>query len=149
MTESQYFNKFGHKCALAIDEPIDSVFRWTSIDPTSELTRLHFKSYWSIDNNRKFHIKHHRSTIHPLSFLKTLWEAVMIAIYTVCLVLAPIHFLEEFKMKRPTEINSKWSYIHIINVIDIVLRLSVMGSWDEMKAEVSWNYLISFNDAFN
>lgn len=132
--KSSYFTSFDHNCSLSHKESIDKLTKWRSIDPKSRLTRRHYSSYSSIINNRKFHIEHHCSTIHPFSLLKTLWESIMILIYTLSLSFDPIHFLE---LLESTEEHSKWSYIHIINVIDIMLRLSIMGYWDKRKCQVS------------
>lgn len=136
---NSYFKRFGHLCDLDDDERIDKIFTWTSIDPTSKTTLLHFKSYSSIINNRKFHIENHRHTIHPFSFFKTLWEMLMMVVLLVCLILEPLRFLQ---MVESTHWHTEWSYINIINVIDIVLRLSVMGYWDKRNFEVSKHELV-------
>lgn len=63
----------------------------------------------------------------------------MMLVYLVCLILEPLRFLQ---MVEPTHWHTEWSYINIINVIDIALRLSIMGYWDKRNFEVSEHELV-------
>jgi hypothetical protein len=133
-TSNFYFEKFGHYCALNKDgDVINRLQRWTTVDPTSKLSLLHFNSHSAIINERKFHIENHPLIIHPFSSFKMLWEILMILALLICLVYDPLQYLH---LLNPKCSHVDWSFINIVCVIDIFLRFR-MGYWDENNFKAS------------
>jgi hypothetical protein len=132
----KYFEKFGHYCKLNYDGDEDSLKlfqKWTTIDPTSKLSLLHFNSHSAIINERKIQVQNHPFIIHPFSSFKMLWELIMILVYIFLLIYEPLQFLHLLKYKQW---HVFWSFINVFSVIDIILRY-FMGFWDENNFKVS------------
>lgn len=143
----RYFEIFGHTCELIADENLDprrewfrEIFiKWTTVDPTSNLTLQHFNSHSTIVNARKFHLANHRFTIHPFSRFKCLWETFMTVVLLYALIRAPLRFLNLVDTHDEGNIDSLGSMVTVklLCIFDMVLRF-IMGHVDHKNFEVSF-----------
>lgn len=150
----KYFESFKHRCELNVEEGIEgflknkhwlrqSFIKWTTIDPTSELTLQHFNSYSAFANGRKFHLENYPLTIHPFSQFKLVWEIIMMLVLLCGLILDPLHFLDYFKEGHVISgvissdfLASVRASVKIVCILDMAARF-FMGFVDERNSTVS------------
>jgi hypothetical protein len=141
----KYFETFGHTCELP-DEGIEDaswrrwLFKWTTIDPTTQLTRQNFNSYSTIVKERKFHLTSHPLAVHPFSRLKFVWEAFMLVTLLCGLIYAPLQYLDYVDKNEETDVGNllimKW--VKSFCIVDVVTRFFT-GYFDERSFAVSFN----------
>jgi hypothetical protein len=145
----RYFEKFGHTCGLTDCDDLKrilgskpwltrTVFKWTSIDPSSEITTQFYNSYCAVVNGTEHHLRKYPLTIHPFSRFKFIWECFMASVFLIGLIYVPLQYLDYVNKHSKDTIGNLtlMKSVKTACIVDMFLRFFI-GFVDEKKFIVS------------